>query len=69
MPRPPTERPPGEHLAVLARVLRQIDASTKLSPERKHAVKTALTKAMAELQAEMATPPKRRRTVFDEILG
>lgn len=69
MPRPPTERPPGEHLAVLARVLRQVDASTRFSAVRKQAVKKALTKAMREIQAEMAESPARRKTVLNEILG
>jgi len=58
MPRPPTERPIGEHLAVLARVLRQVEASTSLPEKRKSAVKMALAKAMREFQEEIATPSR-----------
>jgi hypothetical protein len=69
MPRAPTERPPGEHLATLARVLRQIDASTKLGEARKSAVKRFLAAAMQELQAEMARPARVKKSMLDEILG
>jgi hypothetical protein len=53
MPRSPTARPPGEHLAVLARLVRQIDASEEMSPRRRRSLKGHLTKAMAELQKEL----------------
>lgn len=53
MPRTPTARPRGEHLAVLARVLRQIDADKELPKPRAKKLKKYLTLAMAELQQEM----------------
>jgi hypothetical protein len=53
MPRSPTARPPGEHLAVLARIVRQVDASETMNRERKRAIQEHLAKAMAELQKEI----------------
>lgn len=53
MPRTPTARPKGEHLAVLARVLRQVDADKKLPEQRARRIKKHLAAAMAELQQEM----------------
>lgn len=61
MPRPATSRPPGEHLAALARMVRQIDADAKMSDRRRHTVKTLLTKAMVELQRELTKPGKRKK--------
>lgn len=69
MPRKPTPRPIGEHLATLARVTRQIDAvptATKaeakqlgpkavtIDPKRSRKIKRALGLAMKELQAEIS---------------
>jgi hypothetical protein len=61
MPRPPIDRPLGEHLATLARVLRQIDVSTQLPDKSKTAVKEALAKAMRVVQEAVVTttPPAR----------
>lgn len=53
MPRPATARPRGEHLAVLARVLRQVEADKELPQSRAKRIKKHLTAAMSELQQEM----------------
>jgi hypothetical protein len=53
MPRSPTARPPGEHLATLARIVRQIDAAENMNARRRRSINEHLTKAMAELQKEL----------------
>jgi hypothetical protein len=53
MPRRPTARPPGEHLTVLARIVRQVDASESMSAQRRRSINGHLTKAMSELQKEL----------------
>jgi hypothetical protein len=53
MPRPATARPLGEHLALLARMVRQVDVSRRLTARRRKAVKGHLVAAMKELQAEL----------------
>jgi len=53
MPRPATARPKGEHLTVLARVLRQIEVDKSLSKPRARRIKQHLSAAMLELQQEM----------------
>lgn len=53
MARSPTARPPGEHLAVLARIVRQVDVAEAIGPKRRLLIKMHLTKAMAELQKEL----------------
>lgn len=53
VPRTPTSRPPGEHLAVLARIVRQIDASEAMTVKRRRSIKNHLMKAMQELQREL----------------
>ena len=52
MPRPATARPPGEHVTVLARVMRQVDADTKMHSKRRRIIKTKLTDALNELLKE-----------------
>lgn len=67
MPRRPTPRPVGEHLATIARVLRQIETvpvvaaadagNTKgptIGPTRARKIKKALGLVLTELQAEMS---------------
>lgn len=54
MPRPPTSRPPGEHLAILARILRQVDLGP-YDRERKQRIIAGITSAMTELSKEIAT--------------
>ncbi len=53
MPRNATARPPGEHVAVLARVLRQIDADRRMQRARAKRVKGHLRKVIGELSEEM----------------
>lgn len=53
MPRPVKARSAGEHLSVLARIMRQLDADTKLPASRARRIKAALSTAMEELQALM----------------
>jgi len=53
VPRNPTGRPPGEHLAVLARIVRQIDLAEGMTLKRRRSIKNHLTKAMMELQREL----------------
>ena len=55
MPRKPTARPPGEHLATLTRMLRQVEAadSSELPPERKAVIKQRLLDLMAEFQKQI----------------
>ena len=54
MPRPVTPRPAGEHLATLARMLRQIEADRSRPQEKAKKLKQHLTAAMRELQQEMS---------------
>jgi len=51
MPRQPTERPIQETMAVVLRVMRQLDLNKKLGSARKRRVKEALAAVMDELQA------------------
>lgn len=53
MTRPATSRPLGEHLALLARMLRQIDCNRGLSPADRRKIKTALSTCMSILQKAM----------------
>jgi hypothetical protein len=53
MPRRPTARPAGEHLAILARMLRQIELAN-YSDKRKRQIVTGIMTAMKELSTEMA---------------
>lgn len=56
MPRLATSRPPGEHLAILARMLRQFDADDRMPDARRQRVKTLVSKIMVELQRELQKP-------------
>lgn len=53
MPRPATPRPPGEHVVLIARVLRQIEADKGMQKARARRVKNHLRKALGELTSEM----------------
>ena len=50
MPRPPTERPLPESMAVILRLQRQFELSTKLGPARKKRIKEKLSEVLVELQ-------------------
>lgn len=50
MPRQPTERPVSESMAVVLRLQRQLDLSTRLGPARKKRVKEKLGEVLTELQ-------------------
>ena len=54
MTRPATPRPPGEHLALLARVIRQVSCNRGYSPTVRKKIVTSLSVAMNELQKVMA---------------
>lgn len=58
MARPPTERPAGEHLAVLVRMSRQLSASQKMSRKRREKLQSLLSAAMDELKSEMLVEEK-----------
>lgn len=51
MARPVKPRSAGEHLSVLARIMRQVDADPKLKSPRARRIKQHLGLAMAEFQA------------------
>lgn len=53
MPRPPTRRPPAEHLAALSRMMGQVDADDEMSARRRKSVKELLSKLMSEFQKEL----------------
>ena len=53
MPRQARPRPAGEHVMVVLRVLRQVDADDNLKPVRKRKIKKALGAALTELQKEL----------------
>lgn len=50
MARPPTPRPPGEHLAKLMTMLRQVEADTTLPPVVKADIKQKLSALMGAFQ-------------------
>jgi len=52
--RPPTPRPPGEHLAVVSRVLRQITVTKTMSRARRNKILDALLVIRNELEKEIA---------------
>lgn len=53
MARPATRRSPGEHLGVLARMLRQIEADVRMKKKRRRFITSLIAKLMRELQTEM----------------
>jgi hypothetical protein len=53
MSRLATPRPPGEHLTILARIVRQIGLDKKMTGDRRRKILAHLSVAMNELQAEI----------------
>lgn len=53
MARKPTVRLPSEHLSVLTRITRQIDADPDMSVQRRNRIKKYLSLTMGEFEKEM----------------
>lgn len=53
MPRTATARPPGEHVAVLSRILRQVQADRSIPKPRARRLKASLRRALEDLMDEM----------------
>ena len=53
MARKPTARPMGELLAVVARIMRNVEADQKLPRERSKRLRESLSKIMQEMTSEM----------------